>query len=44
MQVLNPMIQMTWIKKHWENHYIKKAETMVQEVVCCKLIRQHLLI
>lgn len=31
--VLNPIIKLTWIKKHWEDKYIEIAEHMVKEEV-----------
>jgi hypothetical protein len=43
MPILNPMIWMNWVKKHWEEHYIQMAEVTVQDMVCLKFIRQHLL-
>src|ERR1700678_3772208 len=32
--VLNPSVRMSWIRKHWEPDYIKKAEHIVKKIVC----------
>jgi hypothetical protein len=32
--VLNPSVRMSWIRKHWEPDYIKKAERIIKKTVC----------
>ena len=31
--VLNPAIRMSWIRRHWEEDYIVKAENKIRELV-----------
>lgn len=31
--VLNPAVRMTWIRKHWDPEYVRKAEDMIKATV-----------
>jgi hypothetical protein len=33
LPVINPTIRMTWIRTHWEQHYIEDAETKIKATV-----------
>lgn len=32
-KVINPMIRMSWIQRQWEQDFIDKAETAIQQLV-----------
>jgi hypothetical protein len=33
VQVLNPTIRMSWIRKHWDPDYVRNAEEMIKDTV-----------
>jgi hypothetical protein len=37
MPVLNPVIRMAWIRKHWSDYYVKKATEIVKSLVSLNL-------
>ena len=32
--VLNPSVRMSWIRRHWEPHFIEQAEKTLKDLVC----------